>query len=210
MGRPRSADIDEATRERLLQAAARAFGDSGYGARLEDIAEAAGIRRSSLLYHFRSKDELYAAVIEDAFRRLSTSLHTVFLTTGEFEERLDALVQSLVGFEAEHHALLAVVTRSLLDQDGFGHAVLERSFLPLVDQLEAFVRKGAGARLSRGFPVRAAILQLMVAHLVRSAMGEAGARLWKGEAHSAALARAVLLGATDSIKKGRRHGGARR
>jgi TetR/AcrR family transcriptional regulator len=54
-----------ATRDSILEAAERIFGDEGLeGARTEAIAAAAGVNKALLYYYFRSKDGLYRAVLE--------------------------------------------------------------------------------------------------------------------------------------------------
>ncbi|MCE1116776.1 MULTISPECIES: TetR family transcriptional regulator [Pseudomonas] len=58
----------EQTRQRLLDAAERVFSDRGYAvARLEDIADVAGLTRGSIYWHFDGKPELLEAVIERAW-----------------------------------------------------------------------------------------------------------------------------------------------
>jgi len=54
----------DATRQRILDAAAMVFREKGFaGARLSDIATAAGMQTGSLYYHFGSRLELVEAVL---------------------------------------------------------------------------------------------------------------------------------------------------
>ncbi len=62
---PRKTRIGEANASRILDAALTVFSAFGYhGARIEQIAAAAGMSKPNLLYYFRSKDALYTAVLE--------------------------------------------------------------------------------------------------------------------------------------------------
>jgi AcrR family transcriptional regulator len=55
-------------REAVLTAAAKLFATSGYkGASIDDIAEASGVRKNTLLYHFGSKEALWRAVVDHVF-----------------------------------------------------------------------------------------------------------------------------------------------
>src|ERR1700726_3532416 len=57
------------TRASILAAAARIFANSGLdGARIDAIAAAAGVNKAMLYYYFKSKDLLYAAVLERHFK----------------------------------------------------------------------------------------------------------------------------------------------
>jgi TetR/AcrR family transcriptional regulator len=172
MARPRASTIDVATRTRLLAAAERAFGESGFhGARLEDIAAAAGITRPSLLYHFGSKDRLHAEVVRSAFARLGRALAAAMRAGSPFGRRLDALVVGFLSFLEEHSSLPALVLREVLDRRGPGRRHLVSAVGPILAAVERFVEAGrtGGRGAAPRAPVRAALMALVTSALVRAA-----------------------------------------
>lgn len=63
------------TEARILGAARDVFERKGYsGARMQEIANLAGINKSLLHYYFRSKDKLFSAVFSLAFKQISSKL----------------------------------------------------------------------------------------------------------------------------------------
>jgi AcrR family transcriptional regulator len=61
----------QARREQIVTLAARLFGEKGYdGTSLRDIAEAAGITKAALYYHFPDKERLYEDVAMTRIREL--------------------------------------------------------------------------------------------------------------------------------------------
>ena len=62
----------ELTRERLLEVAEEQFAERGFfGARVDEIAEAANINKRMLYAHFGSKDGLYQTVLLKTYERLA-------------------------------------------------------------------------------------------------------------------------------------------
>ncbi len=87
-------------RERILQAAERAFGDSGFsGASMRRIAEAAGVPVALASYHFGSKDGFYRAVFD---RRAPTVVEqrlaglAIAMSEPDLDRRLELVVKALV------------------------------------------------------------------------------------------------------------------
>lgn len=61
----RTKEEAEETRQQLLDAALQVFSAKGYvAARLEEIAQAAGVTRGAIYWHFKDKPGLYAALLE--------------------------------------------------------------------------------------------------------------------------------------------------
>ncbi len=60
-----SAEVDTATRERILLEASRLFRHHGYAATtLREVADAAGIKTGSIYYHFESKEQILGEVLD--------------------------------------------------------------------------------------------------------------------------------------------------
>jgi len=63
----------------ILKAASEIFMEKGYdGARMQEIADKAGLNKALLHYYYRSKDKLFRAVFNKVFQRLMDGLVSVF------------------------------------------------------------------------------------------------------------------------------------
>ena len=194
MGRPLASANEISTPERVLAAAELAFAAVGYGAaKLADIATRAGIGRPSLLYHFGSKEALYARTVERCFGRLRDALVESMTAEGELSRRIDRTVARYVEFLDAEPQLARIVLRELLDGQGPGRQLLLRQVAPLLDVLERFIREHGGAQLRPNVPIRAALLQVGSDALLRAAAGPLRRPLWGSEDHAATLAQMLLL-----------------
>ena len=101
--RTRNGDADaNATRNRILDVAMREFAENGFaGARVDRIAQRAGVNKQLLYYYFDDKKGLYDAAIvhvEDEYQE--------FYAGGpETERYVDRLVRYARGQNAPHHTL---------------------------------------------------------------------------------------------------------
>lgn len=194
MGRPLAGAHDIATPERVLAAAELAFAAVGYGAaKLADIAMRAGIQRPSLLYHFGSKEALYAQTVERCFGRLRQALLASLTSQGGFAARLERTVARYVEFLDAEPQLARIVLRELLDGHGPGRLILLRQVVPLLDELECFIHEHGAGVVRPDVPVRAAVLQVGADALLRAAAGSLRQPLWGPHDHSHTLARLLLL-----------------
>ena len=85
--------------EKILEAAKKIFHRKGYdGARMQEIADEAGINKALLHYYFRTKENLFNAVFQAAFRDIFSRL---FLTVGSddpLDEKLSNMIREYIGF----------------------------------------------------------------------------------------------------------------
>lgn len=83
-------------RDFILCSAARVFARDGFqGASIDVIASEAGVSRQTIYNHYRDKEALLSAVVEDALERMNASLFAVISTFPRSGENLE---QSLVAF----------------------------------------------------------------------------------------------------------------
>ena len=85
----------EERRRQLIGHAVRLFGQRGFeGTSLEAVAEAAGVRKQTLLYYFPGKDELFDACTAELAERLASTLEQALEEPGE-RERPEAIVHAI-------------------------------------------------------------------------------------------------------------------
>lgn len=85
-------------RSEILTQATRLFAEQGYdGTSIQQIADAVGIRKPSLLYHFKSKDQLRDEVLAEMLAHWNAILPGLLLKAST-EERFDATMEALTEF----------------------------------------------------------------------------------------------------------------
>jgi AcrR family transcriptional regulator len=97
---PKRTNDPERTMAGIMSVATQEFAAKGFaGARIDAIADATHTSKRMIYYYYGSKEGLYLAVLEDAYRRIRATeaeLHLQDLPP------VDAL-KALVGFTFDHH-----------------------------------------------------------------------------------------------------------
>ncbi len=83
------AENDRQTEEKIFEAATEVFVDRGMdGARMQDIANRAGINKALLHYYYRSKDHLFNAVFEKIAQTIFKKFAPVFDENLSLEDKI--------------------------------------------------------------------------------------------------------------------------
>jgi AcrR family transcriptional regulator len=81
-------------KERILGAAIAEFLECGFsGARMQAIADKAGINKALLHYHYKTKQQLYEHVLQQQFARLIDSLFDLLDSDLDFDAWLQSLIR---------------------------------------------------------------------------------------------------------------------
>jgi AcrR family transcriptional regulator len=130
------------TEEQILAAATRLFAARGVEATsLQDVADAVGIRKQSLLYHFAGKEALRRSVLEALLTRWNHVLPRLLLAaTGEGQ--FDAVVSETIGFFAADPDRARLLLREVLDRPDEVRALLHTHIAPWVAVVCGYIRKG--------------------------------------------------------------------
>lgn len=189
-------------RSQLLREATRQFAAHGVdGTSIQAIAEAVGVTRPTLVYHFGSKAGLRAAVLEGVVAHWRAALPGLLLAAASGGPRLDRLLGALFGFFQDDPNLARLIVRELLDQPEVLTALLRAQLTPWTAVLCEAVRSGqAEGQLQPGVDPEAFVSLMISAAVAVSALGQhAGALvspepgLHAQQAELVRVARAALL-----------------
>ena len=100
---PRKPPPDRQTEQRILDAARSVFVRHGTaGARMQEIAEEAGVNQALLHYYFRSKDRLAEAVFAEAAGRLAPAIAAILGSDEPLERKVEQFVHLYIDTARRH------------------------------------------------------------------------------------------------------------
>jgi TetR/AcrR family transcriptional regulator len=105
---------DSSTEEKILEAAKNVFMKYGlYGARMQDIADTAGINKALLHYYFRSKEKLFDKVFEGALQKYFQQMDVFADTTLPIKERIFRYIDNITDFLSEYPQMTMFIIKEI-------------------------------------------------------------------------------------------------
>jgi TetR/AcrR family transcriptional regulator len=131
------------TPEQIVAAATHLFAARGVNATsLQEVADAVGIRKQSLLYHFPSKEELRQRVLDQLLSRWSDVLPRLLMAASSGEGQFDAVIAETVGFFAAEPDRARLLLREVLDRPDDVRSMMDSRVQPWVAVVSGYIRKG--------------------------------------------------------------------
>jgi TetR/AcrR family transcriptional regulator, fatty acid metabolism regulator protein len=143
---PADAAAAPGKRERILDAAVRVFAKEGfYGAKVSQIADAAGVADGTIYLYFKSKDELLISLFEDRMDRVLATLRQALASTGGALERLRRVIELHLELIEKNPDMGEVITVELRQSQKFIREYQNPKFAEFLRLIAGAVAEGQKA-----------------------------------------------------------------
>lgn len=143
--------------QKVLDAATEIFAQYGFrGATIDQIAEIAGMSKPNLLYYFKTKKEIYLAVLEQTLNKWLQSLQD-WQATGTPEETITNYINNKFEFSRDHAAGSRVFANEIMEGAPVLKALLGEDLKRLV---------GENTRVIKGWVKDGLIRPIEPVHLI--------------------------------------------
>lgn len=149
-------------RTKILNEATHLFAAQGVdGTALQEIADAVGVRKPSLLYHFPSKEALHRGVLEHLLSRWSEIVPRLLHAVAR-EDRFDAILDATIEFFAADGDRARLLLREALDRPAEMRELLAAQVAPWLGLIADSIRKAqASGAMRRDVDPEAYVLQVI-------------------------------------------------
>ena len=145
---------DQNAEERILAAARKVFTTKGMaGARMQDIADKAGINKAMLHYYFRDKDKLFEVVFMNEAQKFFPKINAIFNSDAPLFEKIKNFVNEYIDEMQENPYLPWFVMNEInRDPDQFLYKIWGKDNLPkpakFLEQIEQEIISGRIKKVS--------------------------------------------------------------
>lgn len=139
---------DKGAEQRILAAARKVFTTKGMaGARMQEIADEAGINKALLHYYFRDKDKLFEAIFMDEAQKFFPKINAIFQSDDPLFEKIETFVREYIDEMIENPYLPWFVLNEInMDPDRFMSKMLGETYRPkpakFLEQIGMEIKKG--------------------------------------------------------------------
>ncbi|HEY4655351.1 MAG TPA: TetR/AcrR family transcriptional regulator [Cyclobacteriaceae bacterium] len=138
--------VDKSTEKTILEAAKRVFHERGLaGARMQQIADEAGINKALLHYYFRSKDQLFKAVFAAALATVIPQINEIFDADLPLFQKIRTFADRYTILLMQNPYLPGFIIQEINNNPNFANDYLTSEIRPNPEKLLVQIRKEAEA-----------------------------------------------------------------
>lgn len=135
------------TEEKIFEAAFKVFQLKGFkGARMQEIADEAGINKAMLHYCFKNKELLFESVFMNAFGKLAPQINEIFKSQDSIFEKIKKFTDSYISFVMDYPFLPQFIIQEMNNNPEFVTKFLKKENRPdptkLIHQIENEIKLG--------------------------------------------------------------------
>jgi len=136
----------DSTEDKILEAAKNVFVTKGMeGARMQEIADEAGINKALLHYYFRSKEKLFEAIFSEIIKFAFPKITRIAQSDEPFVSKIEQVVDAYIDLLIKHPFIPGFVMKELnRDPSGLFKMVVKFGLNPqaIFDQIQLAMDRG--------------------------------------------------------------------
>lgn len=110
-------DKAQNTENKILEAARQVFHQKGFnGARMQEIADVAGINKALLHYYFRNKESLFEKVFNETFFQIASKMTEIFMSEMTLLSKIEVFVNFYINFISQHSYVVHFIINALYEK----------------------------------------------------------------------------------------------
>ncbi len=129
-------DLNNETKEKILEIAGRFFVKHSYkGVSLGMIADKVGIKKASLYYYFKNKEDLYFAALEKILDELYIVVESIMKKDMMAEQKAKELISAFINFSVKKEKFIRAIIQNFPIKKR-----QEKRFLKIVEKRDSIIK----------------------------------------------------------------------
>ena len=157
---------DTNTETTILNAAETIFQQKGMeGARMQEIADEAGINKALLHYYYRSKQLLFEAVFKNAFLLLAPQLNKVLNDDSSLFDKIKNFTNNYISFVIKHPYLPNFIIQELNRNPDFITKLTSEQHFPTIDKFKKQVQENIEAGIIKPIKTEQLLINIVALNI---------------------------------------------
>ena len=157
---------DLTTETSILNAAKRIFQHKGMdGARMQEIADEAGINKALLHYYYRSKQLLFEAVFKSAFLMLAPQLNKVLNSEDSLNDKIRNFTKNYISFIIKHPYLPNFIINELNRNPEFVQKLTSEKHFPNIQKFKQQVAENVQNNIIKPIKAEQLFINIMALNI---------------------------------------------